>query len=308
MLLHLVSLPSLYMRSGTSSWHNGLSISSNIVLCILINCVEMSSRSADESKWPKVAAYHYIRNITKRRMLVALYAVLCLSFWLAMKRSFSEELEALELTYAGSGSALDLPRRCVGVTEDPLPALEPRPWYSRVFRNNFKHQQTDAAADQTSSEGNEGKPELILDQELTNDLPEGGTWKQKVEDLMFSPKSSWSLQPWQENSVKQKRQQKDLSPVTMDNTKDKTSESSASRTTFPEYSEFVALNSMPDSFPDVIYIPFEAATADMTLTGWEDEWFSNAKFNVGKWGSLSEPKIDFVYTCKSIFEHVYTQY
>ncbi|PMD49017.1 hypothetical protein L207DRAFT_413850 [Hyaloscypha variabilis F] len=82
----------------------------------------------------------------------------------------------------------------------------------------------------------------------------------------------------------------------MDNTKEKNSESLALRTTFPDYSEFVALNSMSGSLPDVIYIPFEAATADVTLTGWEDEWFSNAKFNVGKWGNLSEPKMDFVYT------------
>ena len=293
------------MRSGASSWHSGASISSDIILCVYISCVEMYSVSFNETKWRKVAAYHYIRNITRRRVLVALYFVLCLSFWQVMKRSFSEEREVLlkELNPGGSGSALGRPRRCVAVSEDPLAALESRPWYSHVFGNHVKHQQTETRTDQGSSEEEENKSELILDRELTNEMREDGTWKQKkiVEGLMVSPQSRRSFQSWEQNQVKHEMQQQELSQVTMDSTKEKTSESSALRTTFPEYSEFVALNSMVDTLPDVIYIPFEAATTDVTLTGWEDEWFSKAEYNVEQWGNLSEPKIDFVYLCKSIF-------
>jgi hypothetical protein len=293
------------MRSGASSWHSGASISSDIVLCVYISCVEMYSVSSDETKWPKVAAYLYIRNFTRRRVLVALYFVLCLSFWQVMKRSFSEEREVLlkELNPGGSGSALGLPRRCVAVTEDPLPALESRPWYSHGFGNHVKHQQTETLTDQGSFEENENKSELILDREHTNEMPKDGTWKQKkiVEGLIVNPQSRRSLQSWEENQVKHQMQQQELNEVTMDSTKEKTSESSALRTTFPEYSEFVALNSMADTLPDVIYIPFEAATTDVALSGWEDEWFSKAEYNVEQWGNLSEPKIDFVYSCKSIF-------
>jgi hypothetical protein len=222
-----------------------------------------------------------------------------------MKRSFSEEHELLlkELNPGGSGRSLSLPRRDVAITEKSLPDLETRPWYSHVFGNNIKHQQTEAQTDQGSSKENQGKSELILDQELTNEIPEDRTWKPKkmVEGLMFSLQSRRSLQSWEENQVKHQMQQQELSQVKMDSTKEKTSKSSALRTKFPEYSEFVALNSMADTLPDVIYIPFKAATTDVTLTGWEDEWFSKAEYNVEKWGNLSEPKIDFVYSCKSIF-------
>jgi hypothetical protein len=108
------------------------------------------------------------------------------------------------------------------------------------------------------------------------------------------------LQWSDENQVKDQVQQ-GLGPAAADGIKEKTSESSAMRTAFPEYSEFVALNSRADSLPDVAYIPFEVATADMTLTGWEDEWFSKAEYDAAQWGSLSEPKIDFIYSCKQHF-------
>jgi len=178
----------------------------------------MYSISADEAKWPKVAAHHYIRNITRRRVLVVLPFVLCFFFWQAMKRPFPEELEG----------------------------------------------------------------------------------------LMLSPKGRRSPQWSEENQVKHQVQQQELSQAAVDWIRGKTSESSALRTTFPEYSEFVALNSMADALPDVIHIPFEDATADVTLTGWEDEWFSKVEYDVEQWGSLSEPKIDFIYSCKSTFQHVYT--
>jgi hypothetical protein len=53
------------------------------------------------------------------------------------------------------------------------------------------------------------------------------------------------------------------------------------------------------TLPDVINIPFEEAVAGTTLQGWEEEWLADGDFNVKKWGKLNEPKIDFVYNCKS---------
>jgi len=272
----------------------------------------MSSTSTDQTRWPKVAAYHYVRNITKRRVLVALYFVLCFFFWRAMKRSFSEGLEFLPkgLHSGESGNALDLPPSCLADIEDSLPAVEPRTWYSYLLHNNFKPQQTEIPPDQGLSKDSENNSELILNRELTNDLAEDGTWKQKnrVKGLVTSPNARRSLKSWQENQVNHQMQQQTLFQGIMDSTKYKISEPSALRTTFPEYSEFVALSTMAGTLPDIIYIPFEAATTDVTLTGWEDEWFSKAEYNVEQWGNLSEPKIDFVYSCESIFEHVLTRY
>jgi hypothetical protein len=68
---------------------------------------------------------------------------------------------------------------------------------------------------------------------------------------------------------------------------------------FPSYSEYLGLLEKAESLPDIIHMTFEEATEDVTLVGWEDSWFSDAEFDVQKWGSLSEPKIDFVYTCKA---------
>lgn len=53
-----------------------------------------------------------------------------------------------------------------------------------------------------------------------------------------------------------------------------------------------------EQLPEVVRIPFEEAIADVVLQGWEDEWFSSATFNYGRFGPLSEPKIDFVYNCE----------
>lgn len=50
--------------------------------------------------------------------------------------------------------------------------------------------------------------------------------------------------------------------------------------------------------PDVLRIPFEQAVRDVVLHGWEDEWLSSANFDPNKYGSLEEPKLDFVYNCK----------
>jgi hypothetical protein len=50
--------------------------------------------------------------------------------------------------------------------------------------------------------------------------------------------------------------------------------------------------------PEVIRIPFEEGVSDITLEGWEDDWFSTATFNPNVQGFLKEPKIDFVYNCE----------
>ena len=51
--------------------------------------------------------------------------------------------------------------------------------------------------------------------------------------------------------------------------------------------------------PEVIRIPFEEAVKDIQLQGWEDEWFASGEFDPQTHGVLAEPKIDFVYNCKS---------
>lgn len=51
--------------------------------------------------------------------------------------------------------------------------------------------------------------------------------------------------------------------------------------------------------PEVIRIPFEEAVSDVKLESWEDEWFSSGIFDHERYGSLTKPKIDFVYNCTS---------
>ena len=67
---------------------------------------------------------------------------------------------------------------------------------------------------------------------------------------------------------------------------------------FPSYEDYIALDEKGEALPDVVHMPFEDTTSDVTLEGWEDRWYSHAEFDISTWGNLSEPKIDFVYTCK----------
>jgi hypothetical protein len=67
---------------------------------------------------------------------------------------------------------------------------------------------------------------------------------------------------------------------------------------FPHYEEFLELTEKAEGLPDIVHITYEEAPENITLVGWEDAWFSDVEFDVQKWGRLSEPKIDFVYTCK----------
>lgn len=57
------------------------------------------------------------------------------------------------------------------------------------------------------------------------------------------------------------------------------------------------LNSLMRELPEVVRIPFEEAVQDVTLEGWEDDWFSSATYDIDRFGELEEPKIDFVYNC-----------
>jgi hypothetical protein len=65
---------------------------------------------------------------------------------------------------------------------------------------------------------------------------------------------------------------------------------------FPPYTEYAALNEKAQVLPDIVHIPFEESTSDIDLEGWEDEWFAEAKLDALRWGNITEPKIDFVYT------------
>jgi hypothetical protein len=67
---------------------------------------------------------------------------------------------------------------------------------------------------------------------------------------------------------------------------------------FPPYIAYANMVEQGESLPDIIHIPFEDATKDVVLAGWEDEWFANAEVDAAKWGKIKEPKIDFVYTCE----------
>jgi hypothetical protein len=49
-----------------------------------------------------------------------------------------------------------------------------------------------------------------------------------------------------------------------------------------------------EALPEILHISFGRIVADMKLTRWEDEWVAQASFDVKTWGSLEEPKIDFV--------------
>lgn len=53
-----------------------------------------------------------------------------------------------------------------------------------------------------------------------------------------------------------------------------------------------------NGLPEVVRIPFEEAVKDVSLNGWEDDWISSADFDSTKYGSLDEPKLDFVYNCE----------
>jgi hypothetical protein len=75
---------------------------------------------------------------------------------------------------------------------------------------------------------------------------------------------------------------------------------STSRYNFPDPSNFERLNRLADELPDFVHIPLRMAVKDEILESWEEDWFAHADYDAIKHGKLKEPKIDFVYTCKSI--------
>jgi hypothetical protein len=67
---------------------------------------------------------------------------------------------------------------------------------------------------------------------------------------------------------------------------------------FPSRADCEEVREKADTLPDMVFVPFEDAVADMELMGWEDLWVSKARYAGPK---LAEPKIDFVYNCKQLF-------
>jgi len=67
---------------------------------------------------------------------------------------------------------------------------------------------------------------------------------------------------------------------------------------FPDTSNFERLNRLADELPDYVHIPLHMAVREETLDSWEEDWFAHAVFEPKTHGSLKEPKVDFVYTCK----------
>ncbi|KAG0645560.1 Xylosylphosphotransferase 1 [Hyphodiscus hymeniophilus] len=65
---------------------------------------------------------------------------------------------------------------------------------------------------------------------------------------------------------------------------------------FPPYSEYEALDEKGKALPDIVHVPFEDSTAEVNLQGWEDQWYSEAEFDITEWGKIPEAKIDFIYT------------
>jgi hypothetical protein len=70
---------------------------------------------------------------------------------------------------------------------------------------------------------------------------------------------------------------------------------------FPDTSNFERLNRLADELPDFVHIPLHMAVEDEVLENWEEDWFAHANFDATQHGKVAEPKIDFVYTCKSRF-------
>lgn len=62
-----------------------------------------------------------------------------------------------------------------------------------------------------------------------------------------------------------------------------------------EPEDHLSLEEKGEALPEIQHIPFEDAVSDMNLVGWEDEWIAHASFDVKKWHTLAEPKIDFIY-------------
>ncbi|KAJ1337351.1 3-O-alpha-D-mannopyranosyl-alpha-D-mannopyranose xylosylphosphotransferase [Microdochium nivale] len=65
---------------------------------------------------------------------------------------------------------------------------------------------------------------------------------------------------------------------------------------FPPHEGWMELDARAETMPDLVHVPFEDAVAGETLDGWEDEWFGNATYSNATWGTLPEPRVDFIYT------------
>jgi hypothetical protein len=79
----------------------------------------------------------------------------------------------------------------------------------------------------------------------------------------------------------------------------------ASNYAFPDTSNFERLNRQADELPDFVHIPLHMAVENEVLEDWEEDWFAHASFNAAQRGKVSEPKIDFVYTCELLVPSVF---
>ena len=66
-----------------------------------------------------------------------------------------------------------------------------------------------------------------------------------------------------------------------------------------ESKQHLSLEQRAESFPEFVWVPFEEAVKNEVLQGWEDGWVSSGTFDGEEWGKLKEPKIDFVYLCRT---------
>ena len=67
-----------------------------------------------------------------------------------------------------------------------------------------------------------------------------------------------------------------------------------------ETQEHLDVEVLAEAVPEIVHVPLEDVVSGMKLSGWEDDWVAHASYDNGKWGGLSEPKIDFVYLCKCV--------
>ena len=59
-------------------------------------------------------------------------------------------------------------------------------------------------------------------------------------------------------------------------------------------------NSTVAVLPYFVRTPFEVVLAGEQLAVWEDDWWSYGKYDGKKYGSLSNAKVDVVYTCELV--------
>lgn len=144
---------------------------------------------------------------------------------------------------------------------------------------------------------------MSVEKELRNEEPEDDEAPEKLSSPKPKDASEKHNHPLLVMEASQKLIDQHRSPtVQVDPNNDTVrswSEGPGTQRRFPEFFEYAALGEKAEALPDIIHIPFEDPVSDVTLKGWEDLWFSEARLNISKYGLLNETKIDFIYTCKA---------